>query len=139
MGEKREVIFFFLKRERGLIILWQEREEGDKKKREKASVLETQARALPISLVLTDLDLQYMWVNDVDYYFVPRDSVITMLEAYNGLTSGAAVQAIGIPIFPAFAEKAKDARAEGAVEIASRLRELEAIYSLMSMWVMSSE
>jgi len=87
-----------------------------------------QAQELPLCLVLTDLDLQYMWVNKVDKYFVPRQTAVLMLKAYGALANGAQVQVSGIPIYPAFASKALDARTpDRAEEHASRLRELEAL------------
>ena len=65
--------------------------------------LQAQARRLPLALVLTDLDLQYMWVNDVDHYFVPRDAAVHMLRAYGALATGAEATISGIPIPAAWA------------------------------------
>ena len=39
-------------------------------------------RQLPLGVVLTDLDLQYMWVHKVDHYFVPREDARRVLRAY---------------------------------------------------------
>ena len=90
--------------------------------------LQRQAKALPIALVLTDLDLQYMWVLDVDHYFVPRPTAVHMLEAYGALKAGAKASVTGIPIYPAFADAAKAARATSrSVTRESRLRELQAL------------
>ena len=47
---------------------------------EARSLLQTQARTLPLALVMTDLDLQFMWINNVDQYFVPRDDAVYMLD-----------------------------------------------------------
>lgn len=90
--------------------------------------LQGQARRLPLALVLTDLDLQFMWVNDVDCYFVPRQTAVHMLEAYGALKSGAAAIVSGIPIYPAFADMARDANVDqnlGKARGTLRLRELE--------------
>ena len=92
--------------------------------------LQAQARALPLALVLTDLDLQFMWVNDVDAYFVPREAAVHMLEAYGALRGGARATVSGIPIYPAFADKARDARSANKPYAADRRRaELAALGS----------
>ena len=96
------------------------------------------ALALPIATVLTDLDLQYMWVQNVDRYFLPREDAGRMLEAYGGgapLAGGSAdasghdyATVSGIPIDPAFLDNARDARQpDGAAERVSRRSELAAV------------
>jgi processive 1,2-diacylglycerol beta-glucosyltransferase len=101
---------------------------GDLRSKRVNSVMRAQASALKLSLVLTDLDLQYMWVNDVDTYFVPREEAVYMLGAYGALEGGATASVSGIPIFPAFIPKSEEARSpDPRVVEASRLRELEAL------------
>ena len=68
--------------------------------------------------VLTDLDLQFMWVQSVDRLFVPREDARRMLEAY--VASGAppipSVTVSGIPVHPTFTAKAQDACAPSSIE-----------------------
>ena len=42
----------------------------------------TLARGLPLATCLTDLDLQSMWVQQVDAYFLPRAEAATVLRSY---------------------------------------------------------
>jgi len=77
-------------------------------------------RGLPIAVVLTDLDLQYMWVHPVDHYFVPRDDAKRVLQAYQASgtehLSHSGVTVSGIPIMPEFSAAAEDSRAPNARE-----------------------
>lgn len=83
---------------------------------EARSLLQTQARTLPLALVMTDLDLQFMWINNVDQYFVPRDDAVYMLDQYGALSPppgaarGANATVTGIPIYTAFAERRSRSR-----------------------------
>lgn len=73
----------------------------------------TLERRLPVATVLTDLDLQYMWVQKVDHMFVPREEARIMLDAYaaKGAPSAGAVSVVGIPIMPEFARHAAESPA----------------------------
>lgn len=81
------------------------------------------ARNLPLATVLTDLDLQSMWVQSVDAYFLPRDDAATLLQYYNdphtrgGSPSRAKLTVSGIPIMPAFSVAAADARSTDAKRV----------------------
>lgn len=78
----------------------------------------TLQRHLPLGVVLTDLDLQYMWVHKVDHYFVPREDAGRVLRAYETqgteLLADTQVTVSGIPIMPAFAQAAAAAAAADA-------------------------
>lgn len=73
----------------------------------------TLERRLPVATVLTDLDLQYMWVQKVDRMFVPREEARIMLDAYaaKGAPSTGSVSVVGIPIMPEFARRAAESPA----------------------------
>jgi processive 1,2-diacylglycerol beta-glucosyltransferase len=95
--------------------------------RRRSSIL---ARSLPVCTVLTDLDLQYMWVQDVDCMFVPREEARTMIQAYTAAAARPTPPAIvsGIPIHPRFTAKASAMRAAGAdARAAMRLEALTAL------------
>ena len=69
-------------------------------------------KRLPISVVLTDLDLQFMWLHPVTQYFMPRPEAATLLRGYAaaGADIGeAGVTVSGIPILPTFAAAAAEA------------------------------
>ena len=69
-------------------------------------------RQLPLALVLTDLDLQSMWVQGsaVDAYFVPRDEAKIVMQAYG--VAPRSVRVSGIPIRPVFSAVGLKSRAE---------------------------
>ena len=82
------------------------------------------ARNLPLAIVLTDLDLQSMWVQQVDAYFLPRDDAATLLmqcpdphAQSPGSPLRAKLTVSGIPIMPAFSAVADDARSTDAKRV----------------------
>eukprot|EP00929_Paragymnodinium_shiwhaense_P057962 TRINITY_DN29036_c0_g1_i2.p1 TRINITY_DN29036_c0_g1~~TRINITY_DN29036_c0_g1_i2.p1 ORF type:complete len:365 (-),score=98.67 TRINITY_DN29036_c0_g1_i2:65-1159(-) len=66
--------------------------------------------------VITDLDLQYMWVlPEIDMYFLPREDAQLVLQSYKSTTDSLSTVS-GIPIMPEFAKAATMPRADAMSE-----------------------